>query len=175
MIIDSSSLDLFIAEFIKAGSETDKHFLDHFFTGKCDSFAVGILGLLSSAGVESSLVAIERKTTFYCYDDDLSVDFDSVDYEESNNLSHVVVEAFGTCWDALGSDADVRFETDWTDDENGVTAFSYSAIDIPSLIALRVKKEESFDADLADDLLEKMTQAQSISVGQCASRRFKSP
>lgn len=71
-------------------------------SGHCDAWALALCRGLNERGIPASLQVVERVR--------LAEDGHVVD---DNPLSHVVVFAWGTTWDASGPDAFERWESAW--------------------------------------------------------------
>jgi hypothetical protein len=105
--------------------------------GHCDAFSLALMDYLLAAGEDPksmSLLRISRERRIG----------DEEDLVESNPLSHIVIEALGTCWDVLGIDAEERWEDEWIQPESnkGQDEFDYNEISREDLIALRQKMDQ---------------------------------
>lgn len=122
-----------------------------FMCGKCDAFALGLQDALVKFGLACSLTLISRTTTHYIEPDDFDdvgmACTDDVDYVDTNDFCHVVVNFLAGEWDIGGDDASERYENDWYDESHQQTEFEYKTTDERELLSIRAAKEECLDQE----------------------------
>lgn len=99
--------------------------------GDCDAFALALYDWLVTQNVPASLIVGARRA------------YDGNKLVEENLLSHVVVDALGQDWDALGPNASARWDEQWDPhrDDGEDHRFTWTTLTPTDLQALRQAKD----------------------------------
>jgi hypothetical protein len=113
----SGEINEFIEKFRRSHPDPDI-----FTSGQCANFAVALCVILQSANIPSNLTIMIRH----------DVDADDLSDICASTFSHCIVEAEGELFDIEGSNADVRWESQYDDTPdkwNQISKFEYIDID----------------------------------------------